>query len=154
MIKLSVNETKWRSFLARTRAPILFISVWIFDFGPEKLPGLSRNGPLDLLLSVKNWRNSTWHLFVWFCGCLLLILCCQVCEEKKCYKFENASNQMLLLALVIWYLNITAITTNTHLWRVFSVCLNLSFRGRQSTVSMVFHALWQRRFLHRWMKGE
>ena len=23
----------------------------------------------------------------------------------------------------------------------FSVCLNLSFRGRQSTVSMVFHAL-------------
>ena len=36
----------------------------------------------------------------------------------------------------------------------FSVCLNLSFRGHQSTVSMVFHALWQRRFPHRWMKGE
>ena len=33
---------------------------------------------------------------------------------------------------------ITAVTTNT---RFFSVCLNLSFRGRQSTVSMVFHAL-------------
>ena len=45
MIKLSVNETKWSSFLARTRALTLFISTWIFDFGPEKLPGLSRNGP-------------------------------------------------------------------------------------------------------------
>ena len=27
MIKLSVNETKWSSFLARTRALILFISI-------------------------------------------------------------------------------------------------------------------------------
>ena len=45
MIKPSVNETKWSSFLARTRALILFISIWIFDFGPVKLPGLSRNGP-------------------------------------------------------------------------------------------------------------
>ena len=45
MIKLSVNETKCSSLLARTRALILFISVSIFDFGPEKLPGLSRNGP-------------------------------------------------------------------------------------------------------------
>ena len=46
MIKLSVKETKWSSLLARTRALILYISIWIFDFGPEKLPGLSRNGPL------------------------------------------------------------------------------------------------------------
>ena len=28
---------------------ILYISISIFDFGPEKLPGLSRNGPLALL---------------------------------------------------------------------------------------------------------
>ena len=47
VIKLSVNETKWSSLLARTRALILYISIWIFDFGPEKLPGLSRNGPLN-----------------------------------------------------------------------------------------------------------
>ena len=40
MIKLSVNETKWSSLLVRTRALILYISIWIFDFGPEKLPGL------------------------------------------------------------------------------------------------------------------
>ena len=46
MIKLSVNETKWSSLLARTRARLLYISIWTFDFGPEKLPGLSRNGPL------------------------------------------------------------------------------------------------------------
>ena len=46
MIKLSVNETKWSSLLARTGALILYISIWIFDFGPERLPGLSRNGPL------------------------------------------------------------------------------------------------------------
>ena len=32
----------------------------------------------------------------------------------------------------------TAVTTNTGPRRVFSLCLNLSFRGRQSTVSMVF----------------
>ena len=45
MIKLWVNETKWSSLLARTRALILYILVWIFVFGPEKLPGLSRDGP-------------------------------------------------------------------------------------------------------------
>ena len=34
-IKLSVNEIKWSSFVARTRA----ISLWILDFGPEKITG-------------------------------------------------------------------------------------------------------------------
>ena len=45
MIKLSVNETKWNSLLARTRSLILYISISIFDFGPVKLPELWRNGP-------------------------------------------------------------------------------------------------------------
>ena len=53
MIKLSVNETQWSSLLARTRALILYISIWKFDFGPEKLPGLSRNGPLALYLFLE-----------------------------------------------------------------------------------------------------
>ena len=53
MIKLSVKETKWSSLLARTRALILYISIWICDFGPEKLPGLSRNGPLP-----SKWKKS------------------------------------------------------------------------------------------------
>ena len=35
--------------LVTTHAFILYISISIFDFGPEKLPGLSRNGPLALL---------------------------------------------------------------------------------------------------------
>ena len=39
-------KQKWSSLLARTSALILYISIWIFDFGSEKLSGLSRNGPL------------------------------------------------------------------------------------------------------------
>ena len=46
MIKLSVNETKGSSLLASVRALMLHISISIFDFGTETLPGLSRNGPL------------------------------------------------------------------------------------------------------------
>ena len=52
MIKLSVNETQWSSLLARTRALILCISIGIFDFGPEKLPGLSKNGPQGALITM------------------------------------------------------------------------------------------------------
>ena len=51
MIKISVNETEWSSLLARTRVLILYISIWKFDFGPETLPGLSRNGPLATSIS-------------------------------------------------------------------------------------------------------
>ena len=36
---------KWNRLLARTHALILYISIWIFDFGPVELPGPSRNGP-------------------------------------------------------------------------------------------------------------
>ena len=40
MIKLSVNETKWSSFLARTRTLIIFISIWIlFWFQALKVTG-------------------------------------------------------------------------------------------------------------------
>ena len=60
-------KEKWSSLLARTRALILYIWIWIFDFGPEKLPGLSRNGPLAfrqkfmlslLRLEPKHKKNS------------------------------------------------------------------------------------------------
>ena len=54
MIKLSVNETKWSSLLARSLALIFYISIWIFNFGPEELPGLSRNGSL---VTVKYTRS-------------------------------------------------------------------------------------------------
>ena len=55
MIKVSGSETKWSSLLARTSALILYISIWIFDFGSGKLPGLSRNGPLV-------WKGFTWSV--------------------------------------------------------------------------------------------
>ena len=62
MIKLSVNETKWRILLARTRALIPFIWISISDFGPEKLSGLCRYGPLSgtrtwdrRIMSAKRW---------------------------------------------------------------------------------------------------
>ena len=61
MIKLSVNETKWSSLLARTRTLILYISIWIFDFGPEKLLGLSRNGTQATKINTTDYQY--WHLF-------------------------------------------------------------------------------------------
>ena len=33
--------------------PYSYISIWIFDFGPEKLAGLSRNGPQLLKVILK-----------------------------------------------------------------------------------------------------
>ena len=56
MIKLSVSETKWSSLLASTRALIPYISIWIFDFGPKKLPRLSRNLAQDRrITSLTRW---------------------------------------------------------------------------------------------------
>ena len=63
MIELSVSETKQSSLLARTRALILYISICIFDFGPEKLPGLSRNGPL--VKSSRTCMEQPFFLFNW-----------------------------------------------------------------------------------------
>ena len=58
MIKLSVNETKRSSLLARTRAFILDISILTFDFRPEKLPGLSRDRPQFPVLKWQGlWVN-------------------------------------------------------------------------------------------------
>ena len=53
-------STKWSSLPARTRALIPYISIWIFIFGPKKLPGLSRNGPLILLSAV--FLQQLWSL--------------------------------------------------------------------------------------------
>ena len=46
-VKVSVRETKLTSLEARTRPTFLETLISKYDFGPVKLPGLSRNGPLD-----------------------------------------------------------------------------------------------------------
>ena len=48
MIKLSGSETKWSNLLARTRVLILYISILIFDFGPEKPTGTFEKPAPDL----------------------------------------------------------------------------------------------------------
>ena len=53
---------KWSILLARTRTtPIPFISIWIFDLGPEKLQGLWTNGPLVRCLRPQDgiyWKSK------------------------------------------------------------------------------------------------
>ena len=65
MIKLSVKETKWSSLLARTRDRILYILIWKFDFGTEKLPGLSRNGPLAGKIAIANLGGPVKRKIKW-----------------------------------------------------------------------------------------
>ena len=62
MIKLSGNETKWSILLARTRALILFISIWIFDFGPEKLRDFRETGH-----STWNPESTAWNARIQDC---------------------------------------------------------------------------------------
>ena len=45
-IKVSVNEAELTGLWARNCATIQQVLISKFAFGPEKLPGLSRNGPL------------------------------------------------------------------------------------------------------------
>ena len=67
MKKLSVNETKWSSLLARTRAFILDISIWIFDFGVPK--------------NYRHFREtSPWSARNWGSLALLMI----IIEDSRC----------------------------------------------------------------------
>ena len=51
-VKLLAKETKWTLVEFRTHPTCLEILISKSDFGPVKLPGLSRNGPLagDIVL--------------------------------------------------------------------------------------------------------
>ena len=51
-VKLSAKETKWTSLEIRTHPTLLETLISKYVFGPVKLPGLSRNGPLDTELFV------------------------------------------------------------------------------------------------------
>ena len=44
-VKLLAKETKWTFLEFRTHLTFLETLISKFDFGPVKLPGLSRNGP-------------------------------------------------------------------------------------------------------------
>ena len=46
-MKLSINEAKLSGLWARNCAAIKQVLILKFAFGPEKLPELSKNGPLD-----------------------------------------------------------------------------------------------------------
>ena len=48
-VNLSAKETKWTSLEVRTQPNFLETLISKYDFGPVKLPGLSRNGPLARL---------------------------------------------------------------------------------------------------------
>ena len=52
-VKLLAKETKWTSLEFRTHPTLLEILISKSDFGPVKLPGLSRNVP-----QVFEWEND------------------------------------------------------------------------------------------------
>lgn len=62
MIKLSVNKTNWTSLLARGYNHSLDLDLnlntrSLFDFGPEKLPRLSSNGPQIEQQEITAYKN-------------------------------------------------------------------------------------------------
>ena len=60
--------------------------------------------------------------------------------KRVMYKSFYSSMKLLLLLLLLLLLQRLPLTRAFEGF-FFSVCLNLSFRGRQSTLSMVFYAL-------------
>ena len=57
-MKLSVNEVKLTVLWARKCATIQQVLILKFAFGPEKLPGLSRNEPQGLFNFVSGFRRA------------------------------------------------------------------------------------------------
>ena len=55
-VELLANETKWTSLEVRTHPTFLETLIQKYDSGPVKLPGLSRNGPLDSML-LRQWKK-------------------------------------------------------------------------------------------------
>ena len=60
-VKLSAKETKWTLLEVRTHPTILENLISKYDFGPVKLPGLSRNGPQALLFGL----GTPFNLCIW-----------------------------------------------------------------------------------------
>ena len=81
-LQLPVHKTKWTCLLANNRLLYFWILTWIFDFGPDKLPRLSKNGPLVLahwrisnpFLSQQFMRTCNWVLTFQFYEILWCVL--------------------------------------------------------------------------------
>ena len=58
-MKLSANEAKLIGLCPRNRAAIQQVLILKVAFGPEKLPGLSRNGPLYRYLRLTSPLRGT-----------------------------------------------------------------------------------------------
>ena len=66
-MKLSFNEAKLTVFELGTLLPIQLVLISKFAFGPEKLSGLSRNGPqlarllgpVSTRIHMRNFRTGT-----------------------------------------------------------------------------------------------
>ena len=58
--KLLAKETKWTSLKVRTQNTFLENSISKYDFGPVKLPSLSRTGPLPRE-NVPEGESATYH---------------------------------------------------------------------------------------------
>ena len=72
-VKVLAKETKWTSLEVRTHPTFLENLISKYDFGPVKLPGLSRNGPLVITL---HWlsisvSHSRLEILYKFCPFLL-----------------------------------------------------------------------------------
>ena len=59
-IRLSVNEAKLTGFWASNFATIQQVLTLKFAFGPEKVSGLSRNGPLFWVLQTSSKKQYVW----------------------------------------------------------------------------------------------
>ena len=57
-MKLAVNEANMTVLWARNCATVQQVLILKFAFGPEKLPGLSRNEPQGLLNFVSGFRRA------------------------------------------------------------------------------------------------
>ena len=57
-MKLAVNEAKLTVLWARNCATVQQVLILKFAWGPEKLPGLSRNEPQGLLNFVSGFRRA------------------------------------------------------------------------------------------------
>ena len=57
-MKLAVDEAELTGLWARNCATIQQVLILKFVFGPEKLPGLSRNEPRGLFNFIRGFRRA------------------------------------------------------------------------------------------------